>query len=110
MTKPGKRFLVGVTLVLSVTLATYAWNSLPNGPRWQRGCPQIAVGDSEQRVLEIMGKPNEIKDCERPRYSGNLELWQKCAEEYWYVTFMQTWGVVIGKDGKVIAKWYNVSP
>jgi hypothetical protein len=110
MAKLRKRYLVGLILLLSGALATYAWNSLPDGPRWQRGYPQIAVGDSEQKVLEVMGKPSEIKDCERPRYSGNSKLWQKCAEEYWYVTFMQTWAVVIGRDGKVIAKWYNVSP
>jgi len=49
-----------------------------------------------------MGTPTEIKDCDRARYSGNPELWHKCAEEYWYVAFMQSWGVVIAKDGTLL--------
>jgi hypothetical protein len=105
-----KRYVVGLMLLLSGVLATYAWNTLPDGPRWERGYSQIEEGDSEQKVLEIMGKPSEINDCDRQRYSGNPELWQKCAEEYSYVAFMQIWKVVIGKDGKVVAKWHNVSP
>jgi hypothetical protein len=69
----------------------------------------IKVGDDEERVAEILGKPTEIKDCFRPRYSGNDEIWYKCAEEHWYVGFMQEWVYVIGKDGKVIAKSRSVS-
>lgn len=108
MTKPSKRYLIVGTLLLLGAVATYGWASLPDGSRWQQGYPQIAEGDSEEKVLEIMGKPTEIRDC-HPRSSGN-SLWHKCAEEYWYLTFMQSWGVMIGKDGKVIAKWHNVSP
>ena len=57
----------------------------------------------------MMGKPTEIKDCFSPRYSGNDEIWYKCAEEHWYVGVMQEWVYVIGKDGKVIAKSRSVS-
>ena len=55
MTKLRKRYLIRLMLLLSGALATYAWNTLPDGPRWQRGYPQIVEGDSEQNVLEIMG-------------------------------------------------------
>lgn len=105
-----KRYLVVLVILLAGAAGTYAWLSLPDGPRWQRGYPQIAEGDSEQEVLEIMGKPCEIQDCYQQRYSGNLKVWQKCAEEYWYVASMQEWVIVIGKDGTVIDKWHSVSP
>jgi len=110
MTSLRKRYLMGLLLLLLGGLATYAWNALPDGPRWQQGYQQIVVGDSEERVLEVMGKPSEIKDCHRPSYSGNPELWYKCAEEHWYVVVMERWIIVIGKDGRVAAKWHNVSP
>jgi hypothetical protein len=71
-----------------------AWNALPNAHRWEQGYSQIAEGDSEDKILEILGKPPEIKDCDQLRYS-RPELWQKCAEEYWYVAFMQEWCYVI---------------
>ncbi len=110
MPKIYKRGLVGLVVVLLAIGAAYAWNSFPNPRRWERGYSQIAEGDPEQKVLDVLGKPTDIKDCYRPRYSGNDQLWMKCAEEYWYSGFMQEWVFVIGKNGTVIAKAHTVSP
>ena len=109
MGKARKRVLLGmIVLVIGVGVA-YAWNSLPNHRRWERGYSQIAEGDSEQKVIEILGRPTEIKDCNRFSYSGRPEIWQKCSEEYWYIAFMQEWVYVIDKDGKVLTKSHSVS-
>ena len=110
MSKIYKRGIVGLVIILLAIGAAYAWNSISAPRRWERGYAQLAEGDPEQKVLDIMGKPSEAKDCYRPRYSGNEELWRKCAEEYWYFGFMEEWVFVIGKDGKVVAKWHSVSP
>jgi hypothetical protein len=90
--------------------SAYAWNSISALRRWERGFAQVAEGDPEQKALDLMGKPSETQDCYRARYSGNEELWRKCAEEHWYYGFMEEWVVVIGTNGKVIAKWHSVSP
>ena len=106
MTTASKKILFSL-IVLVIVVA--AWNALPSARRWERGYSQIAEGDSEDKVLEILGKPTKINNCEEVRYS-RPEIWPKCAEEYSYVAFMQEWGYVIGKDGKVLLKWHSVSP
>jgi hypothetical protein len=110
MSKTFKRSILGlVILVLAIGVA-YAWNSFSNPSRWERGFAQIAEGDSEQKVLELMGKPSEAKNCDELRYSSNDQLWKECAAEYWYSGFMENWIFVISKNGKVVAKWHDVSP
>ncbi len=110
MSKTLKRGIFGLVILLLAIGAAYAWNSLSTPRRWERGFAQIAEGDSEQKILDIMGKPSESKDCYQPRYSGNDQLFRECAEEHWYYAFVERWVVVIGKNGKVIAKWHTVSP
>jgi len=109
MATARKKILLSVLVLIIGVGVVYAWNVLPNAPRWERGYSQIAEGDPAEKVTEILGKPTEIKDCDRLRYS-RPEIWQKCAEEYWYIAFMQEWGYVIDKDGKVLLKWHSVSP
>lgn len=104
-----KSFIVGLILLLTGVAAVYAWRSLPSPRRWEQGYSKIAKGDPEEKVLEILGEPTEIKDC----YSstiGNPELGQKCTKEYWYIAFLQEWVYVIDKEGNVLAKWHSVSP
>jgi hypothetical protein len=109
MATARKKILLSVLVLIIGVGVVYAWNVLPNARRWERGYSQIAEGDPEEKVIEILGKPTEIKDCDELRYS-RPEIWQKCAEEYWYIAFMQEWGYVIDKDGKVLLKWHSVSP
>ena len=109
MSKTLKRGIAGLVILLLAIGAVYAWNTFSSPRRWQRGFAQIAEGDSEQKVLDIMGKPSETKDCDQLRYT-NDELWRECAAEYWYFGFMENWILVIGKNGKVVAKWHDVSP
>src|SRR5215208_7507938 len=107
--KMARKKILFSTLVLLVGVGVvFAWTALPNASRWERGYSQIAEGDSEEKVLDIVGRPTEIKDCDDLRYS-RPEIWQKCAEEYSYSAFMQEWGYVISKEGRVLLKWHSVS-
>ena len=105
-----KRSILGLVIILFAISAAYAWNSLSAPSRWARGYSQVAEGDPEQRVVDIMGQPSEKQDCYRPRYSGNDALWRECAEKYWYYGYMEEWVVVVGTNGKVVAKGHSVSP
>lgn len=110
LSKTFKLGLFGLVIfLLAIGAATYAWNSLSVPRRWERGYDRIAEGDSAQKVLDIMGKPGEAKDCSDFRYT-NEELWRECAEQYRYFGFMGEWVFVIGKNRKVVAKWHSVSP
>ena len=54
-------------------------------------------------VTQLLGEPSEIEGCS----PGGDE---KCAEVYEYSSFTERWGFNFDRDGKVIHKWYNVSP
>ena len=101
--------LLGLIVLVICVGVTYAWHSVSRSKRWERGYDEIKEGDSEEKVLEILGKPTEDNDCDRLRYS-RPEIWPQCADEYRYIGFMQEWGYVIGKNKTVLLKWHSVSP
>lgn len=109
MVNVRKKVILGLILITAGVGAAYAWNSLPSSRRWEQGYSQISEGDTEQKVIEILGRPTEINHCYGPRYSGSSEIWQKCAKEYWYIAFLQEWVYVIDKDGRVVVKCHSVS-
>ena len=109
MAKTRTRILILLTLIGVIVGAVYAWNSLPHASRWERGYSQIEEGDSKRKLLEILGKPTEIKDCYSTMHSAPREIWEKCGEEYRYIAFMQEWCYVIDREGNVLTKWRSVS-
>jgi hypothetical protein len=109
MTMTRTKIIMGFILIAAIVGISYVWSSMPNVPGWKKGYSQIKVGDSKQKVVEILGKPTEIKDCYDTRHSSSPEIVERCAEEYWYIAFMQEWGYVFDKDGKVLTKWHSVS-
>ena len=108
MAMTRKSFIVSLMLLLTGVAAVYAWSSLPSSSQWEQGYSKISEGDPEEKLVEILGKPTEIKDCFNSSF-GDQEIRQKCAKEYWYIAFLQEWVYVIDKDGRVLAKWHSVS-
>src|SRR5690349_895323 len=109
MTTATKGFWLVLLVLVIGAAAVYGWTRLPSPRRWERGYSQIAEGDSEAKVVELLGKPTMIENCDQIRRS-RPEMWPKCAEEYRYESFLQEWGYVIGQDGTVLLKWHSVSP
>lgn len=71
---------------------------------------KIQAGDMKQKVSDLMGQPDEIKDCYTFWYSqANEETKAKCSEQYWYRGGLEQWLIVFDKDGKVIARSHNIS-
>jgi hypothetical protein len=71
---------------------------------------QIHIGDSEQKVVQLYGQPEETCDCSEFKRPSSLEVIQKyCVKVYWYRSFLQQWIFFFDKDGKLIHKAYNVS-
>ena len=104
-----KKWIVRVVLLLVALGAVYVWRSLPSSKRWERGYEQISEGDHITTVIDVLGQPTEINDCNPARFTDTPELKRKCAKEYWYIAFLQEWVYVIDQDGIVIAKWHSVS-
>jgi hypothetical protein len=106
MAKKRIKIIATFTFAILIVGVVYAFNSMPNVPRWNQGYPQIKAGDAKQRVVDLLGKPTEIRACQSPAWA-NVE---SCAEEYWYIAPLEEWIIAINKNGKVITKAHSVSP
>lgn len=70
---------------------------------------EIAIGDSEERVVALYGRPDETSDCseyKRPSYLDEVQ--RNCVKVYWYRSFLQQWVFFFDRDDRVIHKAYNV--
>jgi|ERR1044071_3605977 len=76
--------------------------------RFKAGFTRIQVGDTKEQVISQLGQPGEISPCFHP--SDETELQRKCAEDFWYYSFLERWGVSFDKDGRVLHTNYSVSP
>jgi hypothetical protein len=106
MAKKRARIIAAILVALLVVGIVYAYELLPNVLRWERGYDQIEKGDSKQRVVDLLGKPTEVRACQFPTRAYD----ENCGEEYWYNAPMQEWIIVFDKDGKVMLKAHSVSP
>jgi hypothetical protein len=75
--------------------------------RFKTSFTRIQVGDTKEQVISQLGQPGETSPCFHP--SEESELQRKCADEFWYYSFLERWGISFDKDGKVIHKTFNVS-
>jgi hypothetical protein len=76
--------------------------------RFKAGFERVQVGDTKEQVINQLGQPAEISPCFHPH--DETELSRKCAEDFWYYSFMERWGVSFDANGRVIYTNYNVSP
>ena len=75
--------------------------------RFEAAFIRVQVGDSKDQVIKQLGQPGEVSPCFHPREESELQ--RNCAEEFWYYSFLERWGISFDKDGKVIHTTYNVS-
>jgi hypothetical protein len=82
--------------------------------KYEAALNSIEVGDSEERVVELMGQPDQRNWCfplptdhDSPK---DKQFQQQCYIQYTYVTFMEHYGVSFDKDNRVSRTFYSVSP
>src|ERR1044072_9812109 len=89
-----------IVLVLLVSIGFFAgWYVRMR--RFEAGFARIQVGDTKQHVIEQLGQPGEISACFHPKKDEN-ELEKKCADQFWYYSFLERWGVSFDSNGRVI--------
>jgi hypothetical protein len=104
---------VGVFLtVAAICAAGYA---VALDRRYQRSFPLIVTGDSEQRVRELLGRPDSITDGTKGEYGytrAASEVRSDVAQEYWYycVYAPHVWAVSFDKERKVVRTYELISP
>ncbi len=74
--------------------------------RFETRFAMVQVGDTKEQVIKQLGQAGEVSPCFHPSKESELE--RKCAEEFWYYSFLERWGVSFDRDGRVIHTTYNV--
>lgn len=94
-------------LLVSIVLLAGPVRCTVRAHRFKVGYEAVQVGDSKDEVIKLLGQPAEISPCFHP--SSESELERICADEFWYYSFLERWGISFAKDERVIHKTYNVS-
>jgi hypothetical protein len=103
-----------IVLLLLSSPVLYAANEYRLKEKYERALARIRVGDSRQRVVALMGEPDEREWCyPLPTASDTPELkrfHERCVEQYRYSTFMKPYYISFDKDSRVSGKGYTISP
>lgn len=102
---------LGVVIIVLVIAGYYLWQL----HRFERGFGQLHVGDSRERVRQIMGAPTEDTDSTVGIYGSKQnasEHVQGCTEQYWYYPFLtpECWWISFDAKGQVLGTLHYVSP
>ena len=96
-----------LVLALLISIAFVAgWCS--RAQRFKDAFPRIQAGDRKEQVISDLGQPGEISPCFH--WKDESEEQKKCAEVFWYYSFLERRGVAFDSDGRVIYTTYSVSP
>jgi hypothetical protein len=94
---------LAVGAVVMVIAGFFLWQS----HRWNRGFEQIYVGDSRERVRQLMGAPTKDTDATNGISDSkwfDADRVQDCTEQYWYYSFFtsECWRVAFYAQGRVL--------
>lgn len=113
LTKRRRVRLTGFAVaVLVVAVAEFfLWQA----HRWERGFVQIRVGDTRERVRQIMGYPTEATDATIGIYGSQRLVTNRvlgCTKQYWYYPFFtpECWWIALGAQGHVLDTFHYISP
>jgi len=106
--------LIALALLVISAPVLYAANNYRLKKKYERALGQLRVGDCKQAVVSLLGEPDERYWCHPlPTDHDTPErrkFHERCADEYWYVTFLQPYIITFDKDGRVSGKGHMVSP
>jgi hypothetical protein len=114
ITKLLKYSVIISVLMLLASPVLYAGNQYRLKKKYERALSQIQIDDSKQRVVSLMGEPDEIRWCyplpssddtpERKRFH------EQCVDQYWYFTFLKLYYISFDRNNQVSGKDYTISP
>lgn len=95
---------LAVALSLVVVVRSVRWHH--SHVKHEAGYLTLQVGDSKQKVVELLGPPDELENCHDP---AGTEMARKCRKQYNYFGFFERWSYCTDQDERVIAKYYSAS-
>jgi hypothetical protein len=93
---------------VALALVSYASWWVYHVTNYSEWISQISIGDSETKVLAVVGRPVDINTSPNHLWCSEPEI----SYEYWYGTaVVASWAVIgFNKQGKVICKLELESP
>ena len=83
--KPLRTFFLSVVVLLSIAAVALPLSWYLRRRAYESSYSEIRVGDSEQDVVALYGKPSETSDCSEFRQHNSLEkIKRDCVKVYWY--------------------------
>jgi hypothetical protein len=106
--------VIMLVLLLLGSPLLYAGNEYRLKKKYERALRQIQIGDSKQRVVSLMGEPDETLWCYPfPTADDTPELkrfHEQCVDQYWYFTFLKPYYISFDRNNQVSGKDYMISP
>lgn len=107
-------WLFSVVLLLLFTSVGYGfWLGQIRENRYE----QVMKNDSEQRVVELLGKPAKITGPPENIAWGDADMRSnkgECVREFWYSPPLticgEAWAIGFDQQGKVVSKYHVTSP
>lgn len=97
-------FVTGCVIVIVPTLLI-GFCSFRIG-QYRDGFSQIELGQSKEAVVNIMGKPSEVRNCSFSIYDRNENRTGDCSEIITYNGSYEQWAFAFDNDRNVIEKYY----
>lgn len=115
----GSKNRIALVAMLTVAVVVVTYFALTvvshrrTATKYERGYPQINVGDSRDVVVSLMGQPSRTTNCEYAAFPDRkleADYRSKCKEQYRYEVLLKDYIISFDKEGKVIGKNSAVSP
>jgi hypothetical protein len=106
---PLRKIIISLVILLGLAAAALPLSWYLRRRAYEGSYSEIRIGDSEQEVVALYGKPLETSDCsefKRPSYLEKIQT--DCVKVYWYKSFLEQWIFFFDRDDRVIHKAYNV--
>ena len=112
-----KLLIYAVIVVIAMGIwspVLYVANEYRLKRKYEYNLELLQIGDPEQRVIALMGQPDERNWCyPLPTDHDSAErkqFHQECVQTYTYVTFMKNYTISLDKENRVSGIFRSVSP
>ena len=105
-----------MALLITAFVVLYVGSCTYKSEVGQRNFKGVRVGDSLDRVLQVMGEPEvtQARGEDAPRGYGGTRCEESCKKRFWYLNRMslmgEAWSFEIDEKGRVHGAAYWISP
>jgi hypothetical protein len=108
----GKKIGGILLIALAISLVSYRSYAMYQDHEFREGYRTMSIGDSEESLLTLVGKPDKLTDGTIWPDTGGKKLTHQlangCVKEYWYVNYLRfqvsSWSYCFDGNDKLLHK------